>query len=236
MANLLTITKKSFGYYDFVVNGLVADIVTNDRNDMTGVGIYCHFKTANGANLIKQQNITFGNVTLIDGVALPVPVSMDDLISKLDSIDFFAWRDASGGGGGVDRFDELEDTFAYFGKNGQIPRVNESELKLEAFIMPDVDYLNNFPTPLVANKILKVNGAGTAYIFIDPPAGSAGLNQEFEYVSGDPEFTLGTSAELSAVFRNSALLRKADWSQAGNTLTIGFALTAGDIIQPIGII
>lgn len=235
MANLLTITKKSFGYYDFVVNGDTANIVTNDRNDMTGVGIYCHFKFANGANLIKQQNVTFGNVTLIDGVALPAPVSMDDLISKLDSIDFFAWRDATGGGG-VDRFDELEDTFSYFGKDGQILRVNESELKLETFEMPDVDYLYNFPTPLVANKILKVNGSGTAYILVDPPAGSAGLNQEFEYVSGDPEFTLGTSSGLSAVFWNSALLRKADWSQVGNTLTIGFALTAGDIIQPIGII
>lgn len=235
MANLLTITKKSFGYYDFVVNGDTTNIVTNDRNDMTGVGIYCHFKTANGANLIKEQNITFGNVTLIDGVALPAPVSMDDLISKLDSIDFFAWRDVAGGGGST-TYEGLTDTQPFFGQRGRIPVVNDAETELGYTDIPDVSYLNNFPTPLVANKILKVNGSGTAYILVDPPAGSAGLNQEFEYLSGDPEFTLGTSAQLSAVAWNGVIMRKADWTQAGNTLIIGFALTAGDIIQPIGII
>lgn len=170
MANLLTITKKPNGYFDFVVNGDTANIVTNDRNDMTGVGIYTHFKMFNGASTIKQQNITFGNVTLIDGVTTLTATSMDDLINKLASIDFYAWRDASGGGG-VNRYDELEDTEEYFGKNGQVPVVNESELKLDFMPLPDASYLANFPATLVANKFLQVNNAGTAYVFVDLPSG-----------------------------------------------------------------
>lgn len=168
MANLLTITKKPHGYYDFVVNGDTVNIVTNDRNDMTGFGNICNFKTANGANIIKQQNITFGNVTLIDGSPLATPTSMDDLIAKLASIDFYAWRDA-GSGSGVDRFDDLADTFDYFGNNGQIPMVDEAQLKLVPYVLPDASYLNNFPTPLVPGKILRVKADNTGYELIDIP-------------------------------------------------------------------
>ena len=184
MANLLTITKKPHGYYDFVVNGDTVNIVTNDRNDMTGFGNICNFKTANGANIIKQQNITFGNVTLIDGLPLATPISMDDLIAKLASIDFYAWRD-SGIGSGVDRFDELLDTFEYFGKDGQALRVNESELKLETFVLPDTSYLNNFPTPLVPGKILKVKSDNSGYEFIDIPTFGAISMIDYGYLTED---------------------------------------------------
>ena len=233
MANLLTITKKPHGYYDFVVNGDTVNIVTNDRNDMTGFGNICNFKTANGANIIKQQNITFGNVTLIDGSPLAAPTSMDDLIAKLASIDFYAWRDA-GSGSGVDRFDDLADTFDYFGNNGQIPMVDEAQLKLIPYVLPDASYLNNFPTPLVPGKILRVKADNSGYELIDPPAGSSGLKQEFEYVSGTPEFTLGTSAPLTAVAWNGVIMRKSDWTQVLNTLTINFTPEVGAIFTPIG--
>jgi len=233
--NLLTITKEANDYFTFVLNSDAASAIKNTRNDLTTVGNLCHFKTSNGANLIKEQNIIYSNVTIIDGVALPAPVSVDDLFDKLKSVGFFDWINGTGGGG-VDRFDELLDTFQYFGKDGQVPRVNESQLKLEAFVMPDVSKLNQFPSPLVALKILQVNGAGTSYIFTDLPSGSNALVAEFEYLTGDPIFDLPITAKVSAVAWNGVPMRIADWTQSGNTLTINFIPTANDIFTPIGII
>jgi len=157
-------------HFDFVVNGDTANIVTNDRNDMTGVGIYTHFKMFNGASTIKQQNITFGNVTLIDGVALPTAVSMDDLINKLKSIGFYAWQEASGGGGAT-TYQALTDTMPFFGQNGRVPVVNEAQLRLDYTDIPDVSMQSKFPATLVAKKFLQVNNSGTAYVFVDLPAG-----------------------------------------------------------------
>lgn len=233
MANLLTITKKPNGYFDFVVNGDTANVVTNDRNDMTGVGIYTHFKMFNGASTIKQQNITFGNVTLIDGVALPTAVSMDDLINKLASIDFYAWRDASGSGG-VNRYDELEDTEGYFGKNGQVPVVDESELKLDFMPLPDASYLANFPSTLVANKFLQVNNSGTSYVFVDLPDGLA-IVPKIQFIADGltAVYNTGSLAIIKAVLWNSVLLDDSNWSQSGTDFTLTFTPTAGDIIKPI---
>lgn len=167
MANLLTITKEIDGYFTFVLNGDSANAIKNTRNDLLTVGNLAHFKTANGANLIKEQDVLFSNVTIIDGVTSVVPTSVDDLFNELDNVGFFDWINGHGGSGGVNRFDELEDTFSYFGKDGQVVRVNESQQKLETFVMPDVSYLSKFPTPLVAGMILKVNAGATAYELVN---------------------------------------------------------------------
>jgi len=236
MANLLTITKKSFGYYDFVVNGDTVNIVTNDRNDMTGVGDLCHFKTFSGASIIRQQNITFGNVTLIDGSPLPVASSMDDLIAKLDSIDFYAWRDASGGGGST-TYEGLTDTQPFFGQNGRIPVVNEAQLRLDYTDIPDVSKLDQFPSPLVANKMLKVNAGATAYEFVDAPAGAGSYNQLFVYTTGAQTFTLGAGAKVNLVFYNSYPIKKdINYTITGNILTIlpTITLVANDEIVAVG--
>lgn len=167
MANFLTITKLTDIFFLFTLNGDTVNAIRNSRNNVTIVGNFCHFKSDNGANLIKEQNILFSNVTIIDGAALPSPVSADDLIIKLDSVNFFDWTSETGGGGGINRFDELLDTFEYFGKDGQSIKVNESQQKLEPFVLPDVSMLEDFPSPLIPNKILKVNSTGTAYEFVD---------------------------------------------------------------------
>jgi len=233
MANLLTITKEANDYFTFVLNGDTASAIKNTRNDLTAVGNLCHFKTSNGANLIKEQDVLFNNVTIIDVSPLPAPVSMDDLFVKLISVNFFDWINGTGSGG-VNRFDELEDTFQYFGKDGQGIKVNESQLRLEPYVLPNTDYLNNFPTPLIANKILKVDPTASFFLFVDPPAGSAGMNLEFEYVGGDPEFLLPSDTPLSAVLWNGVGLRKSDWTQALNILIINFTPDIGAIFQPIG--
>lgn len=240
MANLLTITKEIDGYFTFVLNGDSANAIKNMRNDLLTVGNLVHLKTSNGANLIKEQDVLYSNVTILDGVTSIVPTSVDDLFNELDNVGFFDWINGAGGGsGGVNRFDELEDTFSYFGKDGQVVRVNESELKLETFVMPDVSYLNKFPTPLVAGKILKVNAGATAYDLVDTPAGSSGLNQEFVYEIGEtdpPVFELGTSAPLTAVAWNGIIMRKSDWTQEASQLTINFTPDPlqEHIFQPIG--
>jgi len=166
MANLLTITKETLGYFSFVLNGDPLTEIKNTRNDLTTIGDICHFKTSNGANLIKEQDVIYYNVTIIDGVTTLVPSSVDDLFIKLDSVEFFDWITGTGGGG-VNRFDELADTFEYFGNDGKIPVVDESQSKLVAVDFPDVDKLDAFPTPLQPNMMLIVNTDGTAYIFTD---------------------------------------------------------------------
>lgn len=166
MANSLLITKLSDASFSFVVNGDTVNTIINLRNDITSVGDEIHFKTSEGANLIKLQQILYNEVTIVDGATLPVATSPLDLRVKLRSVGFWDWMDA-GGGTGVDRFDELADTFQYFGNDGMIPIVDESQLKLIPFALPDTSYLNLFPAPLVANKGIKVNAGATAYEFYD---------------------------------------------------------------------
>lgn len=166
MANLLTIIKEPNDYFTFILNDNTVNAIKNTRNDLTTVGQFCHFKTSNGANLIKEQNILFGNITIINGGSTLIPLSIDDLFVKLISVGFFDWINGTGSGG-VNRFDELDDTFQYFGKDGQVVRVNESELKLESFVLPDFSYLTKFPSPLVAGRILQVNETATAYEFVN---------------------------------------------------------------------
>lgn len=167
MANLLTIEKEPNDYFTFTLNGDTANSIKNTRNDLLTIGDLCHFKTSQGANLIKEQNILFGNVTIINGVTTLIPTSPDDLFTKLQSVGYFDW--INGSGSGVNRFDDLIDTFDYFGNDGKIPIVDESQLKLVPFSLPDVTYLNNFPTPLEANKFLRVKSDATGYEFVVLP-------------------------------------------------------------------
>lgn len=167
MANLLTITKEANDYFTFVLNGDTANAIKNTRNDLLTIGDFCHIKTSEGANLVKEQNIIYSNITIIDGVDTEVPVSVDDLFAKLISVGYWDWLNGSGGGG-VDRFDDLLDTFKYFGKDGQAVRVNESEQKLETFVMPDVSYLDYFPSPLEALKAIRVKEDNSGYEFYEP--------------------------------------------------------------------
>lgn len=168
MANLLTIIKETNDYFTFVLNGDVANAIKNTRNDLLTIADIAHFKTSQGANLIKEQDILFSNVTIVDGITSLSPISVDDLFTKLISVGYFDWIIGTGGTGGVNRFNELLDTFSYFGKDGQGVRVNESELKLEPYVLPNTSYLDYFPSNLITGKILVVNQDATAYEFVDP--------------------------------------------------------------------
>lgn len=167
MANLLTITKEADGYFTFVLNGDSANAIKNIRNDLLTVGNLAHFKTANGANLIKEQDVIYSNITIIDGASSIVPTSVDDLFNELDTVGFFDWINGSGGSGGVDRYEELIDTEPFFGNDGKVPIVDEAEMILKYTSLPDVSYLDNFPNPIVAGKMLIGKSDASGYEFIE---------------------------------------------------------------------
>jgi hypothetical protein len=158
MATLL-IKKETGGYFSFVVDGNTANKVTNMRNDVLAVGNICHFKTANGANIIKTQNINVVDITLIaSGTFTFATVAL--FFAKLIDVGYYDWLLVGGAGTGIDRFDELLDTFPYFGKDGQAVRVNESQQKLEPFVIynyrniTDLEDTYNVGVP---NKMLRTD-------------------------------------------------------------------------------
>ncbi len=240
--NLLTITKEANDYFTFVLNGDTVNSIKNTRNDLTMVGDYAHIKSSNGANLISQQNVIYSNITIIDGATTLIPTSPDDLFAKLISVNYFDWINGSGGGG-VDRFEDLLDTFNYSLQENKAVFVNASATGLEPRTLTLVTVstqLSDMPSSPVQDQILIRNSANDAYIQIPVPAGANGYNQEFIYNTGDPvDFVLGTNASLSLVFLNGYPLKKdTDWSQAGNILTIlpTVTLVQDDQIVAVGVI
>lgn len=67
MANTLLITKETGGYFSFVLNGNTAKKIQSIGNDLLIDSTQCHFKTRNGANIIKEQSIYPTDVTLVAG-------------------------------------------------------------------------------------------------------------------------------------------------------------------------
>lgn len=238
--NLLTITKETNDYFTFVLNGDTVNAIKNTRNDLTTVGDLCHFKTSNGANLISEQNVIYSNVTIIDGVTTLIPSSVDDLFAKLISVNYFDWF--TNGGGGVDRFEDLLDTFNFSLQENKAVFVNASATALEPRTLTLVTVsteLSDMPNSPVANQILVRNAANTAYEQIVVPSGSNGYNELFTYASGPQEFTLGTGAKINLVLYNNYPLKKnIDYTVSGNLLTIlpTVTLVANDEVAAIGTI
>ena len=175
----LVITKGSIGEFSFVLDGDVANQIKNIRNDLTTVGIESHFKTSNGANLIKDQQISPTEVTIIDGGTTLNPANVEQLFAMLDSVGYFDWINGFGGGGGtgVDRFDELLDTPDYFGNNGKTLVIDESQLKLIAVNFYNYNLftqLNDTPDVSVPNKFLSTDVSGNIiWSDLPPPATDA---------------------------------------------------------------
>ena len=172
MANALIISKQTGGYFSFnlSIDGVPQDEVRSIQNDLLTVGNTLHFKTSNGANIIKQQNIVPAELTIIASGTFTF-ATVTQVWDKLIEVGFFDWL-GTGGGAGVDRFDDLLDTFQYFGKDGYVCVVNESQQKLEA--VPFYNYrrftqLEDAPSYLVPNKMVVVNPTGTALILKDQP-------------------------------------------------------------------
>ncbi len=170
MVNTLLITKETGNYFSFVLNGNTANKVTSIKNDLLAVGEQLHFKTANGANIIKEQFIYPANLTVVSGGTFTF-TTVAEVWTKLIEIGFFDWISA-GGESGASRFDDLLDTFKYTGKDGMAIIVNESQQKLEAVTIYNYKKfteLQDTPSTLVPNKMVVVNAAGTALELKDQP-------------------------------------------------------------------
>lgn len=172
MANTLLIEKETGGYFGFTltINGNAQPKVRNMRNDAFAIGDICHFKTAGGANIIKTQNIAVTDITLVASGTFTF-TDVDVFLNKLIEVGFYDWLNGSGGSG-VSRFDQLDDTFEYFGQNGKVVVVNETELKLEAVTFYNYNkftQLQDVPSSIAPNKMLVGNTTGTALEFIDQP-------------------------------------------------------------------
>jgi predicted heme/steroid binding protein len=168
--NTLLIEKQTGGYFKFTLNGDTANAITSINNDLLAVGNQLHFKTGNGANIIKEQFIYAEDVTIISGGTFTF-TTVAQVWDKLIAIDYFAWL-GGGGTGGVDRFDDLLDTFSYTGNAGKAVVVDNSELKLVPITLYNkrlFTELEDTPSSLVPNKMLVVNPAGTAVVLQDQP-------------------------------------------------------------------
>jgi hypothetical protein len=171
--NTLLIEKQTGGYFKFTLNGDTANAITSINNDLLAVGNQLHFKTGNGANIIKEQFIYPADVTIVSGGTFTF-TTVAQVWDKLIAIDYFTWL-GGGGTGGVDRFDDLLDTFSYTGNAGKAVVVDNSELKLVPITLYNkrlFTELEDTPSDLVPNKMLVVNPAGTAVVLQDQPSGS----------------------------------------------------------------
>ena len=118
----LIITKQTGNFFSLALNS--DEVVISDQNRLTTVGNFCHFKTANGANIVKEQNVLFSEITLITSGSETF-ASVNALWVGLINAGFFDGLGTGGGGGGASEFTELTDTFpSYLGRNGQTLIIN----------------------------------------------------------------------------------------------------------------
>lgn len=171
MSNSLIITKQPSGVFSLQLNG--EDVVRSEQNRLTMVGNYCHFKTANGANVVKEQMLLFSEITLITTITETF-TSIDQLWQRLIDVGFFGTLGSGGGGGGADKFTELTDTFpSYLGRNGETLIINESQQRIESvpfYNVQNFTQLADAPNFLLANKMITTNDSGTALVMSDIPS------------------------------------------------------------------
>ena len=128
----LVIKKNTNLTFTFILDGDTDNAVIDNQPNMTSTGIYFNFKTKNGANIIKKQFIQYSQITYKDISDTEFTfLTIQEVWTKLINEGFFDYLGATGGGGGVTRFDELDDTFSYTGNDGKVVVVNQSELKLD---------------------------------------------------------------------------------------------------------
>lgn len=170
MSNILIITKQTGNFFSLALNS--EEVVVSDQNRLTTVGNFCHFKTANGANIVKEQNVLFSDITLITSGSTTF-ASVNALWVGLINAGFFDGLGTGGGGGGATEFTELTDTFpSYLGRNGQTLIINESEQRIESVPFYNVQnfvQLADAPSSLLPNKMITTNADGTALIMSEIP-------------------------------------------------------------------
>jgi len=234
----LVITKQTGNFFSLVLDGGIA--IISEQNRLTTIGNFCNFKTANGANLILKQNILYSEITVITNVS-HVPTSINDLWTTLIDSGFFNGIAGTGAGGVIDRFDELLDTFQYFGRDGQFVVVNESGLGLDTiaggiFSASDKVKLDGIETGAEVNvnpDWLEANPASARFIENKPTISSffTGVYKETFYNANTNTFVITVGAIPLIIFIDRGVrYEAAEWTIVDNTVTIlGDALVNADV-------
>ena len=194
--------------FEFSLDG--GDPISDNAPNLTTYGDICHFKTKSGANIIKKQNITYADVTVIDtygGTGTFTFANIQNLWLKLIDLNFFGGVGGSGGGSGITRFDALLDAFTYFGNNGKVGVVDEAQLKL----IPTTFY--NY------NKLIQLNDVAINSLVIDKVLG-------VQMVSGVPKVVLVNPSTGSTISNNTKVEKIRIIAEAGDT---SFTLPIGVI-------
>jgi hypothetical protein len=166
------IDKLADRYFTFQRDG--GNVIGESAPTATFINSVVDFKTQNGANIAQQVLVT--EITVLDtyggsgSFTFTTPLQ---LFTKLKDLGF--WWYLSIGVTGSNRFDDLADTFAYFGNNGKVPVVNSALNKLVPTTFYNVQKfidLADTPSVLIADKWIKVNSAGTGLVFANEPTGT----------------------------------------------------------------
>ncbi len=198
----LQIIKSTQGYFSFVLDGDTLNPVIDNSPNLTIFGLICHFKTANGASLFKNQNIAVTDITYTDVASNDFTfATVLELMTKLIAEEFFKGLN-QGSGSGATRFDALLDTFTYIGNGGKVPVVNDSTLKLEPTDFYNVkDFLDLDDvevSELIEGKILTVATIGgiPKIVLTDAPDTTQQLVNAFGYFDYNDAGTTTTPLTL----------------------------------------
>ena len=173
MAIRLVIRQLTTDAYGFVYDGDTSNEIKALRNDVFILDSKVHIKSSNGASLLSFQNIDVTEIQLIAGGTFTF-TDTDAFINKLTLIGFFDWINGSGSGGGtgVDRFENLLDTFDFFGNDGKVPVVDTAQMTLVPRVFHNVNkftQLIDVPNTIQAGRMLVGNQARTGLEFQNIP-------------------------------------------------------------------
>jgi hypothetical protein len=234
----LVIEKQSGNFFKLTLDSEPS--IISEQNRLTTFGNFCNFKTDNGANLILKQNVLFSDITIIDGASY-VPPTINALWIKLIDIGFFDGIALTAGGSTIDRFDELLDTFNYFGRDGQLLIVNESELKIDSvayqiFTEADKLKLNGIQAGAQVNVQADASVSdpdNPAFIKNFPTINSffSGVYRETFFNQSTNTFTIPIGAIPLVIFIDRGVrYETAEWTITDNIVTIlGDALVNADV-------
>lgn len=240
----LIITRVLDSRFEFSLDG--GDPISDNAPKLTTIGDITHFKTSNGANLIKEQNILFSDVTVIDtfgGTGSFTFANIQNLWTKLIELNFFAGLNGSGGGSGVTRFDALLDAFQYFGNDGKVPVVNESQQLLTATTFYNHDKLTELSdvsiTNMVEGKFISVQDVGGELKFVlsDIDTVSTGTNLKKIIIiaeANETGFQIDNNPNSIFLFRNGSWqVESYDFTYASGTITPLQTVNEGDYYEVI---
>ena len=182
--NNLLIIRVTQNRFTFSLDG--GEPISDSNPRLFTNGDFCDFKTSNGSNIISKQRILFSDIIVRDtfgGTGDFSFLTVSSLWLKLVELEFFNGVTSGTSGTGVSRFNNLDDTFQYFGNNGKVPVVNESQSKLEPkefFNISKFTELSDVEiSTLIQGKVVGVDFINGQLKFVLTDAQSAGVVNGF---------------------------------------------------------